>query len=203
MSASPTPGPSSGQDDQFEEDKPYVKRRKYTFEILKMYNLPRVMRNLGTVEKCTFTFSQEKSLVANQKLCPKHNIPMKIKQTTNKSFGSCVCNKGKCHNKNTVARTKGTFFENIKIDLRYVYYLIYAYSHDWSYATTILEDPYKDEKNKCLSRVTISDWFNYCRETVAIYQLEKQEYVGKLGGPGKIVQIDESKFGKRKSNKGK
>ncbi|CAH2088628.1 unnamed protein product [Euphydryas editha] len=54
------------------------------------------------------------------------------------------------------------------------------------------------EREQCLSRATITDWFNYCREAVVIYQIEKQTFDGKIGGPGKIVQIDESKFGKRK-----
>lgn len=50
---------------------------------------------------------------------------------------------------------------------------------------------------------TISDWYNYFRETVVLFQLDRQEAIGNIGGHGKIVQIDESKFGKRKYNKGK
>ncbi|XP_069968835.1 uncharacterized protein [Bactrocera oleae] len=54
-----------------------------------------------------------------------------------------------------------------------------------------------------LSSATICDWYNYCREAVVIYQVDHQEKLGKIGGPGKKVQIDESKFGKRKYNKGR
>ena len=39
------------------------------------------------------------------------------------------------------------------------------------------------------------DWDNFCREVCEITLLENSE---KLGGNGRVVQIDESKFGKRK-----
>ena len=42
-------------------------------------------------------------------------------------------------------------------------------------------------------------WDNFCREVCEITLLESSE---RLGGEGKIVQIDESKFGKRKYDRG-
>lgn len=43
------------------------------------------------------------------------------------------------------------------------------------------------------------DWDMFCREVCEVTLFEKQE---KIGGPGKLVQIDESKIGKRKYHRG-
>jgi hypothetical protein len=45
--------------------------------------------------------------------------------------------------------------------------------------------------------------YNYCREIVTADFMERQDLRGKIGGEGSIVQIDESKFGKRKYNRGR
>ena len=50
-----------------------------------------------------------------------------------------------------------------------------------------------------LSSSTAVDWDSFCREICEITLLENGE---KLGGSGKIVQIDESKFRKRKYHRG-
>jgi transposase-like protein len=51
-----------------------------------------------------------------------------------------------------------------------------------------------------ISNQTIVDWYNYCRE-VCVSILEKVSEL--IGGQGVVVEIDESKFGKRKYHKGR
>lgn len=46
---------------------------------------------------------------------------------------------------------------------------------------------------------TVIDWASFCREVVFDIMINKRE---KIGGVGIEVQIDESKFGKRKYNRG-
>ena len=51
-----------------------------------------------------------------------------------------------------------------------------------------------------LSDVTICDWASFCREILIEWCIKRE---GGIGGEGKIVEIDESKFGKRKYNVGR
>ena len=50
-----------------------------------------------------------------------------------------------------------------------------------------------------LARGTGIDWDTFCREVCEITMFDSSQ---KIGGEGKIVQIDESKFGKRKYHQG-
>lgn len=47
---------------------------------------------------------------------------------------------------------------------------------------------------------TLVDWFNFCREVCIDILIQDNR---KIGGPGHVVETDESKFGKRKFNKGR
>ena len=47
---------------------------------------------------------------------------------------------------------------------------------------------------------TIVDWCCFCREVCIVFEADHFE---KIGGPGCTVEIDESKFGKRKYNRGR
>ena len=51
-----------------------------------------------------------------------------------------------------------------------------------------------------LAESTGVDWDSFCRDVCEITLLENSE---RLGGEGKTVQIDESKFGKRKYHSGR
>lgn len=46
-----------------------------------------------------------------------------------------------------------------------------------------------------LSSHSICDWASFCREVLVDWCLRRE---GRIGGEGKIVEIDESKFGKKK-----
>ena len=48
---------------------------------------------------------------------------------------------------------------------------------------------------------TVIDWYNYCREVCADRIMN--HHAGQIGGPGMTVEIDESKFGKTKFNRGR
>jgi hypothetical protein len=51
-----------------------------------------------------------------------------------------------------------------------------------------------------MSMKTAVDWTYFCREVVLNAYIDHKI---KLGGPGKIVEIDEYKFGKRKYHRGR
>jgi hypothetical protein len=50
-----------------------------------------------------------------------------------------------------------------------------------------------------LSSRTVAEWGMFCRETMLVFLEACSE---KIGGPNKIAEIDESKFGRRKYHKG-
>ena len=51
-----------------------------------------------------------------------------------------------------------------------------------------------------VAKQTVSDWYSFCREVVDFYCIENTE---QIGGPNKVVEIDEAKFGRRKFNCGR
>lgn len=79
---------------------------------------------------------------------------------------------------------------------------MYCYSMDYNYDRTKVETNSRT-RGVTVSNKTICEWFNCCRETVAVYEIENQQKREMIGGPGKIVHIDGSEFGKRKYKKGR
>lgn len=81
-----------------------------------------------------------------------------------------------------------TFFNNSNLTIKEICHFVGL----WLFVTpkqTVLE------KELGWSSKTVVDWTSFCREVCLIVINKNSE---KLGGPGKIVEIDEAKFGKRK-----
>src|SRR5215469_3522821 len=59
------------------------------------------------------------------------------------------------------------------------------------------------DERRLLSEETVSDWYSYFREVADTCITEKFRKVGAIGGPGYVVEIDETKVGHRKYHRGR
>jgi hypothetical protein len=68
---------------------------------------------------------------------------------------------------------------------------MYSYAYDDSYEAAIREADEDDGTQ--ISTATVADWYNLCRDVILHDFDAAMKQRGKIGGPGKIIQIDESK----------
>ena len=101
------------------------------------------------------------------------------------------CSLRKCRKK--IAVRNGSFFSGSHLDFKTILMLIFGWLNE-------LPQKFMKDTLKISSPNTLVDWYNFCRE-VCVDILLKDNH--KIGGPGHIVEIDESKFGKRKFHKGR
>lgn len=88
LGSDPVPSTSSGgprQDDVEEPEfyEPVVNRHLYTSEVVTMWNLTKVVKELSTREQCV-AFAENNDLVAKEKICRTHRVPMKVTYSTNR-----------------------------------------------------------------------------------------------------------------------
>ena len=95
------------------------------------------------------------------------------------------CTNRKCTFKCSVR--KHSFFSGSHLSVDVIVQIIYFWTYKYPNHIVVHETR--------LSEKTIVDFFNFCREVCSVVLEEKSEAIG---GPGKVVEIDESKFGKRK-----
>ena len=86
---------------------------------------------------------------------------------------------------------EGSWFENANMTLEEVIKFTYWWCQDL--------DQWQIKKQLGIESHAAVDWDMFCREVCEVTLFEKRE---KIGGPGKLVQIDESKIGKRKYHRG-
>lgn len=103
-----------------------------------------------------------------------------------------VCRVTERENKHYIKHSfrKGSWFDEIKLSISEILMITYL----WVKKTT--NEQIVDELN--VSEPTVIDWKSFCREIcVEILVNDSCE----IDGPGQIIEIDESKFGKRKYNR--
>ena len=130
----------------------------------------------------------EMKLIAKIRLCPLCDGEMKLVECGDRSDGcKWECRrqaKGKRHEVEVSIR-KGSWFEGSNLTLEEILKVTYWWCRD------VAQECMRFEVD--VSGNTVVDWHSFCREICEVNYLECEE---RIGGPGKRVQIDESKFGK-------
>jgi len=93
---------------------------------------------------------------------------------------------------------QNSWFSGSRLSIEKVLALTYTWAHKFTTTQAVHETSLDDEST---STETVIDWYNYCREVCADRIMN--HHAGQIGGPGMTVEIDESKFGKTKYNRGR
>lgn len=155
----------------------------------------------STEEKCLIFLRNINLIPLDDTPCPKCKISKRkgvlkyrtCKDADRKCNLRLICSGGGgC--KYRVSPFTGTFFDGTvcRLPLQKVVQIIYFFLHKYRVCNARRENEVAEN--------TIIDYYNYCREVCAV-SIANDTCV--IGGPGEVVEIDESKFFKRKYNKGR
>ncbi len=171
----------------------------------KKMNYFKLSRNVLADREMAIRWSIANGLLPANKTCPlcSNNMNFDIDAY---SIGRFRCKKRAQHrNKKEVelSAAEGSWFSGAKLPIQIVILLMYQFCKGATYEECIHECNIFEDAIK-LSSSTISDWFSCCREVCMLALNDGLfETDGLLGGPGCVVEIDESKIGERKPNRGR
>ena len=136
------------------------------------------MNGIFASEEAAFAFLREKNMFPEPH-CPTCGLVMGRRQGSF-MFRCLAC-------RAEVSAFKGTIFNNMRIGLNVALYVIWAWCMKMTWKQVL--------QVSGLSKDTCTRWWLKLRQLVANV-VRESDY--RIGGEGKVVQIDESKFGKRK-----
>ena len=147
------------------------------------------------VQILTHGWLRDRGLLANLtggrwSTCGNGNINMRMDKSYSKDHFVWRCTNKKC---NKLSIRHSSWFRNSHLSIEQIIKMTYYWV--WK-----LLEYFVQLQLNIGSPETLVDWYNYCRE-VCLCSLE--DCLEQIGGNNIIVEIDESKFGKRKYNRGK
>ncbi|XP_054770517.1 uncharacterized protein LOC129278343 [Lytechinus pictus] len=150
--------------------------------------------NILSNKEGTLDWLREKKLITLERSCPVCDDDMRLTETRDRYDGlkwTCKKRKGVDRHSKECSIRKDSWFENSNLSLPETVKFTYWWCMGISQKLIIQQLQLSDH--------TSVDWAMFCRE-VCLESLNNQQ--NQLGGPGKFVEIDECKIGKRKYNRG-
>lgn len=143
-------------------------------------------------------FMERHGVVCTKRKCPKCSAVLTLTEKDNIQVFRCRrvirTKKGKQICNVQLSLFEGTFFSNVKIPMSAVCEVVFHY------LTRPPPRMIHIMRETNLSSRTIIDYFSFIREVFVYWATINSQ---KIGGPGKVVEIDEAKIGKRKNNRGR
>ena len=148
-------------------------------------------KRIRNVEGCV-VLAMELGLLFSKNECPTcHRNMDRVRELRKKDGFRWHCRR--CR-KSFSSRT-GSWFANSKLSLQQALSLMFSWSSQENQRNARVNA-------EVVSEHTTMNWYNFCREICELALLHSPQGP-KIGGPNKIVEIDESKFGKQKFHRGR
>ena len=141
----------------------------------------------GDNQERKMVWMQQRGLLASQKTCRKCDSDMRFGVKSGVTDGFVWrCKRKGC--KTTVSVRDGSFFEKSKLPISKLLHCIYL----WALETSVISAT----AQLAVSARTLVDFYNFLREVCSAALIRNPV---QLGGPGRIVQIDESYWNRCKT----
>lgn len=144
-----------------------------------------ILQNLFSNEEACLSFLFNKGIFYKSRACPTCQLNMTL-YMNKKLF---ICPKRGC--RRALSIKKGSFFAGHNLPCSKILFMAYLWLSKVSSSSIVSMTGHSNK--------TVGNFLHYFRQLVSSHLDEEDTMVG---GPGVIVEIDESKFGKRKHHRG-
>jgi len=175
---------------------------KFDLQSVSVYNLISLGRYVINNDDNTYNFCCEIGLLAKSRNCDRCRRLLKLcaESRADRSTPYIFRCTNKACRKDKFSVRDGTVFQASKLLLQQILTIINLFTARITDYEQIQYQTQQSAEHK-LSTETVVDWLSYCREICL--EIVARQTSQLIGGPGLTVEVDESKFGKRKYNKGR